>query len=69
MKFGQILVRRMINIFNMCLVQWCRLETSSKLFYDFIKTTVHPDLVILNSSDLPFLVVTYSLFQKNETLE
>ena len=50
-------------------VQCWRLETSSRSFYDFIKMTIKRDLVIFNSWLLPFLIVGYSHFQKNETLE
>ena len=54
---------------NMVLVQCWRLETSSRPFCDFIKTTIGQDLAIFNSWHLPFLIVPYSPFQKNETLE
>ena len=40
MKFRQILVCCMTNISNMFLVQYRRLETSSRPFCDFIKTTI-----------------------------
>ena len=39
-KFGQILVCCKTNIFNMFLAQDWTLETSSRLFYDFIKMTI-----------------------------
>ena len=39
-KFGQILVCCKTNISNMFLAQDWRLETSSRLFYDFIKMTI-----------------------------
>ena len=48
MKFGQILVCYMTNISNMFLAECWRLETSSRLFYDFIKMTIHQDLAIFN---------------------
>ena len=46
------------------------LETGnqSRLFYDFIKVTIQ-DLTIFNGSYIPFLIVLYSPFKKNETLE
>ena len=47
MKFGQILVCCMTNISNMLLAECWRLETSSRLFYDFIKMTIQQDLAIL----------------------
>ena len=50
----------MKNISNMFLAQ---------SFYDFIKMTTQRDLVIFDSRHLPFLIVHYSHFQKNETLE
>ena len=39
-KLGQILVCCKTNISNMFLAQDWRLETSSRLFYDFIKMTI-----------------------------
>ena len=69
MKFGQILVCSMTNISNMFLTECWRLETSSRLFYDFIKMTIQQDQAIFNGWHVPFLIVHYSPFQKNETLE
>ena len=69
MKLGQILVCCMTNISNMFLAQCWRLETSSRPFYDFIKMTIQQDLAIFNGWHIPFLIVLYSPFQKNETLE
>ena len=69
MKFGQILVCCMKNISNMFLAECWRLETSSRLFYDFIKMTIQQDLAIFNGWHIPFLIVFYSPFQQNETLE
>ena len=40
MKFGQILVCYMTNISNIFLAECWRLETSSRLFSDFIKMTI-----------------------------
>ena len=40
LKFGQILVCCMTNISSMLLVQSWRLETSSRAFYEFIKTKI-----------------------------
>ena len=39
-KFGQILVRCKTNVSNMFLAQDWRLETSSRVFYDFIKIII-----------------------------
>ena len=69
MKFGQILVYCMANISNMFLAPCWRLEASPRPFYDFIKMTIQQDLAIFNSRHLPFSIVPYSPFQKNETLE
>ena len=66
MKFGQILVCCMTNISNVFLAECWRLETSSRLFYDFIKTTTQQDLTIFNGWHIPFLIVLYSPFQKNK---
>ena len=68
-KFGQILVCSMTNISNMLLVECWRLETSPRLFYDFIKMAIQKDLAVFNDWHIPFLIVIYSPFQKNETLE
>ena len=46
-----------------------RLGTSSRLFYDFVELIIERDLAIFNSGHLPFLIVPYSPFQKNGTLE
>ena len=46
-----------------------RLETCSRLFFDFIKMTIQKDLAIFNGWYIPFLIVLYSPFQKNKTLE
>ena len=53
----------------MFLAQCWRLETSFRPFYDFIKMVTVQNLAIFNSWHLPFLIVPYSHFQKNETLE
>ena len=68
-RFGQILLYLRTNISNMFLAQCWRLETSSRSFYDFIKMTIQQDLAIFNGWHIPFLIVLYSPFQKNETLE
>ena len=68
-KFGQIIVCCMTNISNMFLAECWRLETSSRLFYNFIKMAILQDLTIFNGWHLPFLIVPYSHFQKKETLE
>ena len=69
MKFRQILVCSMTNFSNMFLAECWRLETSFRLFYDFIKMTIQQDLAIFNGRHTPFLIVLYSPFQKNKTLE
>ena len=69
MKFGQILVYCMTNISNIFLAHSWRLETSSRLFYDFIKMAIYQDLAIFNCWHLPFLNVSYSPFEKNWNLE
>ena len=69
MKFGQILVCCMKNISKMFLAQCWRLETSSRFFYDSIKTTIQQDLVIFDCWHILFLIVLYSPFQKYETQE
>ena len=68
-KFGQILVCCMRNISNLFLAQCWRLETNSRLFYFFIKMAIKQDLTIFNSWHLPFFIVPYSPFQKDDTLE
>ena len=68
-KFGEILVCCMTEISNIFLAECWRLETSSRLFYDFIKITIQQDLVIFNGWHIPFLIVLYSPLQKHETLE
>ena len=69
MKFGQIPVCCMTNISNMFLTECWRVETSFRPFYDFIKMTIQQDLAIFNGLHIPFLIVLYSPFQKNETLK
>ena len=69
MKFGQILVCCMTNISNMFLTESWRLETSSRLFYVFVKMAIQQDLAIFNGRHRPFLIILYSPFQKIETLE
>ena len=64
MEFGQILVCCRRNISNMFLAECWRLETSSTLFYDFIKMTIQVDLAIFNGWHIPFLIVLYWPFQK-----
>ena len=67
MKFGQILVCCMTNISNLFLVECRRLQTSSRIFYDFIKMTLQQDLIIFHGWHKPFLIVLYSAFPKKET--
>ena len=69
MKFGQILLYLITNISSIVLVQCWRLGTSSRLFYDVNEMTILQDLSIFSSWYLPLLIVPYSPFQKDETLE
>ena len=69
MKFGEILMCYMTNISNIFLVPCRRLDTSARPFYDFIKILKQRDLAIFNSGHLQSLIVSYSAFQKNVTLE
>ena len=64
MKFGELLVCCMTDISNMFLTECWRLETSFRLFYDFIKMTIQQDLAIFNGWYIPFLIVLYSPLQK-----
>ena len=48
MKFDQILVCCLTNISHMFSAEYWRLETSSRLFYDFIKISIQQDLAIFN---------------------
>ena len=45
------------------------LETSFRPFYDFNEIPIQQDLTIFSSWYLPFLILPYLPFQKNETLE
>ena len=63
-KSDQILVCCMTNISNMFLAECWRLETNSRLFYDFIKITVQQDPTIFNDWNVPFWIVLYSPLQK-----
>ena len=69
MKFGEILVCCITNIFNMFLPECWKLETSSRSFYDFIKMTIQKELAIFNGWHIPLLIVLYSPFQISEKLE
>ena len=68
MKLGQVLVYLITNISNMILAQYRRLETSSRPLYNFDEITKQ-DMSIFKSWYLPFLILPYSPFQKNGTLE
>ena len=68
MKFGQILALLTTKI-NMFLTQCWRLEFSSRPFYDFNEMAIEQYLSIFSSSYLQFLILPYSHFLKNETLE
>ena len=61
MKLGHILVSCMTNISNMILAGCWRLETSCKLFYDFVKMII---MAVFNGWHIPFLIVLFSPFQK-----
>ena len=69
MKLGQILLYCMTSISNIFLAECWRLETSSRIFCDFIKITIQQDLTIFNGWHIPFFINLYSTFQKNGTLE
>ena len=69
MKFGQILLYCMTSISNIFLAECWRLETSSRIFCDFIKITIQQDLTIFNGWHIPFLITLYSTFQKYGRLE
>ena len=66
MKFGQILVCCMTNISNMFLAECWGLETSSRLFYDFIKVAIQQDLAIFIGYHMPFLIVPHPPFQQQK---
>ena len=67
MKFDQILVCGIKNISNIFFSECWRVESSSRLLYDFIKITILQDLAIFNGWYLQILIIPYSPFQKNET--
>ena len=60
MKLGQILMCCMTNISNMYLAECWRLETSSRLFYDFTKV-IQQDLAIFNGWHIPFKITIIKL--------
>ena len=62
--WSNTLVCCMTNISNKFLTECWRLETSSRLSYDFIKKTIQQDLAIFNGWHIPFLIV---LFKKWNT--
>ena len=64
MKFGQILVCFITSISNMLLAQCWRLETSSRAFYDFVKTTIEWDLAFFIVDIYHFLLSFIHLFKK-----
>ena len=59
MKFGQILVCCMANIFNMFLAQCWRLETALYPFMILLKLAISRDLAIVNNLHLSFLNVLF----------
>ena len=69
MKFGQILMHLITNISNMFLAQCWRLETSSRPFYDSNEMAIYQDLLTFSSWSSPFLILSNSPFQKNETVQ
>ena len=70
MKFGQILVCCMANIFNMFLAQCWRLETVPYPFMILLKLAISRDLAIVNNWHLSFLNALFKKKKKkNETLE
>ena len=64
MKYRQILVCCIANISNMFLVECWRLETSSRVIYDFIKMTIQQDLAILMVDIFHFQLYFIHLFKK-----
>ena len=66
MKFCQILVCCVANISNVFLAECWRLETSCRLFHDFIKMTIQENLTIFGGWHLPFLNGPDSLFFKKK---
>ena len=48
----------MINISNIFLVQFWRLQASSKAFYDSSKIISQQDMFIFNNWYVPFLIVS-----------
>ena len=56
----------MVNIFNIFLAQGWRLEISHRVFHDFIEITIQQDLAVFDSTQLSFVIVIYSSFQKKE---
>ena len=55
MKFGQILTYCMTTISNMFLTECWRLETSFRLFYDFVKKTIQQDLCCIFTQKIKLL--------------
>ena len=53
---------------NMFLTQCWRLDTTSRPFHNFNEITVQWNLTIFSSWCLPYLILLYLPFQKNETL-
>ena len=58
----------MINIFNMFLVQFWRLQASFKPFYDYSKINLQQDVLIFNNWYVPFLNRLSAFSQKSEKL-
>ena len=63
-EFGQILVCCMTNISNIILAKCLVLETSSRLFYNYIKITIQQDPAIFNGWHISFLLFFIHLFKK-----
>ena len=66
MKFDQILVQPLTNISNFFLAQFWKLETISRLFYDFDEIAIWYDLLIFTGSRLLFLIALVHTFRKME---
>ena len=69
MKFGEILVCLITNMFNMFLAQCWRLGTRSRSYYNFNEMAIWQNLSIFSSWYYPFLIVLYLNFRKIEKLE
>ena len=64
MKFGQIIVDHMINIFNLFLALLSRLEISVRPFYNFYKIAKQCDLLVFSRLFLLFWIVSVHTFKR-----